>query len=63
MQMSGGCHYFQSWKDIENLTFSEVIFMSETRCPEVLEQFFENSETELWLSFAHSQASIFDKTK
>jgi hypothetical protein len=35
--------------------------MSEIQCPKVLEQFFENSETELWLSFAHSQAFPFQK--
>jgi hypothetical protein len=34
-------------------------FMSGTKCPEVLKQLFENSETELWLIFAHSQASLF----
>jgi hypothetical protein len=54
---------FSLGKDTENLTFIEVIFMSEIQCPKVLEQFFEDSETELWLSFAHSQASIFHETK
>jgi hypothetical protein len=29
----------------------------------VLKQFFENSETELWVSFAFSQASLFHETK
>jgi hypothetical protein len=50
---------FSLGKDTENLNFIEVIFMSETQCPKVLEEFFENSETELWLSSALSQASIF----
>jgi hypothetical protein len=30
--------------------------------PKSMKQFFETSETELWLSLAHSQASFFHKT-
>jgi uncharacterized membrane protein len=36
--------------------------MSEKQCPKVLKQFFENSETELWFSFAHSKALCFEET-
>jgi hypothetical protein len=36
--------------------------MSETQCPKVLKQFFEKSETGLWLSFAQSQASLCHET-
>jgi hypothetical protein len=49
-------------KNSEALLFIEVFFMSETQCPQVLKQFFENRETELWLSFAQSQASRFHDT-
>jgi hypothetical protein len=37
--------------------------MSETQCTKVQKQFFENGETELCLSFVHSQASLFHETK
>jgi hypothetical protein len=43
-------------KNIENL------FMSETQCPTVLRQFYDNSETELWISFTQSKASLFHET-
>jgi hypothetical protein len=31
---------------------------SETQCPKALQQFFQNSEINLWLCFARSQASL-----
>lgn len=37
-------------------------FMSENQCPKVLKQFFDRSDTELWISFAHSQAFLFHDT-
>jgi hypothetical protein len=45
-------------KNTESLHSVEVFLMSETHSPKVLKQFFENTEKELWLSFAHSQASL-----
>jgi hypothetical protein len=34
-------------------------FLSLEKCPKVLETFFNNDSSELWLKFVHSQASIF----
>jgi hypothetical protein len=33
----------------------KYFFMLETQCPKVLKHFLENVETELFLSFTHSQ--------
>jgi hypothetical protein len=53
---------FSLGKNTENLPFIEVFFMSETQSPEILKQFFEHSETELWLSLAHFQISLIHET-
>jgi ATP adenylyltransferase/5',5'''-P-1,P-4-tetraphosphate phosphorylase II len=63
MQMQGGCHYFQLWKNSGNLPFIKVFFMSEKQCPKILKHFLENIEAELLLSFAHCQISLFHETK
>jgi hypothetical protein len=46
------------WQSLLPALGRKFFFMTEF----VLKQFFGNSETELWLSFAHSQASIFHET-
>jgi predicted ABC-type ATPase len=41
---------------------TENFFTSETQCPTVLKQIYENSVRELWISFAQSEASLFHET-
>jgi hypothetical protein len=36
-------------------------FLCQKKCPIVLKQFLENSETELWVNFAQYQASLFQE--
>ena len=40
----------------------KFFFMSEKQCPKVLKHYFENSETELCISFAHSHGLLFHDT-
>ena len=54
-----------SWlPDLEGyLKFTRLLFfMSEIQCPKLLKHYFENNETELWISCAHSHASLFHDT-
>jgi hypothetical protein len=46
-------------KNTEHLPFIEVFFMPEIQCQKVLKQFFENNETELWLSLVPAEVSLF----
>jgi hypothetical protein len=41
---------------------TENFFMSETQWPTVLKQIYKNITTELWISFAQSEASLFHET-
>lgn len=37
-------------------------FLAQDKCPVVLNNFFTNSCSQLWLGFVHHQASIFHET-
>ena len=36
-------------------------FLSQSKCPKVIKDFFENPQAEVWLYFVHSQAATFNQ--
>jgi hypothetical protein len=46
-------------KNTENLPFTEVFFYAKNTVPKVFKQFFENGETELWLSLLIPKLRFF----
>jgi hypothetical protein len=46
-------------KSFENVSAIKKLFLSIDKCPNILKEFFENPNSELWLYFMHAQSATF----